>query len=87
VVAGGAAHVFQVVVLAAHAQTLLGGGGTNVVALFLSQEEPLELDHTRVGEEQGRVVLGGQRRGFHLGVAVLLEVFEEPLADFIGFHR
>ena len=36
VVAGGAAHIFQVVVLAAHAQALLGRGGPFAVPLFLA---------------------------------------------------
>ena len=53
VVARGAAHVFEVVVLAGHAQALLRGGHARHVAHFFAQEELLELHHARVGEEQG----------------------------------
>ena len=75
VVARGAAHVVEVVVLAAHAQALLGRGGTHVVAFFLSAENFLELHHARVGEQQGRVVAGDQGRGGDFGVPVFFEVF------------
>ena len=88
VVAGGAAHVVEVVVLAAHAQAFLGGGGAHVVAFFLPAENFLELHHARVGEQQGRVVAGNQRRGGDFGVAVFLEVVQKAASDFIGCqHR
>ena len=58
VVARGAAHVVEVVVLAAHAQALLGRGGTHVVAFFLSAENFLEctmpaLVNSRDGSSRG----------------------------------
>ena len=60
--------------LAAGAHALLRGGGPRVVALLAAQEDVLELVHPRVGEEQGRVVLGHERRALHHAVAALLEV-------------
>jgi hypothetical protein len=55
-VAAGIADIFEIVVLAAGADALLGGGGAEVVALFLAEENFLELVHPGVGEEQGGVV-------------------------------
>ena len=55
------AHVFKVVVLPASADTLLGGHGAVVGALFLTQKDVLELNHARVREHEGRVIAGDQR--------------------------
>ncbi|KAF5038086.1 hypothetical protein DSECCO2_557960 [anaerobic digester metagenome] len=87
VVARGAAHVFEVVVLAAHAQALLRGGGPHVAALFLPQENLLELLHPRVGEQQRGVVLGHEGRRAHDLVALRLEEFKEPAPDFVGGYH
>ncbi len=84
VVPRGEAHVLEVVVLAAGAHALLGGGGAGVVALLPPGEDVLELDHARVGEEQGRVVLGDEGGGGDAAVAALLEEAEEGLADLGG---
>ncbi len=87
-VARRAAHVVEVVVLAAHAQALLGGGGAFVIAFFLSAEDLLELDHARVGEQEGRIVAGDERRRGDFGVSVFLEIVQKAAADFIGCqHR
>ena len=65
VVAGGVAHVLEVVVFAARAHAALAGGGAHVVALVTAEEAVLELHHAGVGEEQRRVVArheaGGRR--------------------------
>ena len=61
VVAGGEADVLEVVVLAAGAHALLGGGGAHVVAALLAQEDVLELHHAGVGEEQGRIAARHER--------------------------
>ncbi len=88
VVAGRAPDVFQVVVLAAGADALLGRGGPHVVALLPSQEEVLELVHPGVGEEQGGVVVRDQGRGRNDGVAVLFEIVQKTLADLVtGDHE
>jgi hypothetical protein len=49
----GEADIFQIVVLAASADTFLAGGGTVVIALLEAEENVLELVHAGVGEEQG----------------------------------
>ena len=56
--AGGVAHVLQIVVLAAGAHAALGRGGAPVGALLAAQEHVLELHHAGVGEQQGGVVGG-----------------------------
>ena len=88
VVAGGAAHVLKVVVLAAHAEALLGGGGAVVGTLLLPEVHLLELHHAGVGEHQRGVVLGNEGGGRLDGVAVLAEILKEFMADlFSGKHR
>ena len=84
VVAGGHAHVLEVVVLAAGAHALLRGGGARVVPLLPPEEDVLELVHPRVREEEGGVVLGHERRALHHAVPPLLEVPEERAADLVG---
>ena len=79
------AHVFEVVVLAARADALLGVHGTRVAALPASEEHVLELVHARVGEEQRRVVVRNDGARRRKGVACLLnEEVDEGLADFGG---
>ena len=56
VVARGVADVLEVVVLAAGAHAALRGRRAHVGPLLLAEEDVLELDHARVGEEQRRVV-------------------------------
>ena len=87
VVAGGLAHVLEVVVLAAGPDALLGGGRAGVVAPLPSQEDVLELVHAGVGEEQGRVALGHQGGAAHHAVPPLLEVLQERAADLVGRHH
>ncbi len=77
VVAGGAADVFQVVVLAAHAQAFLGRGGAGVAGLVLAQEHLLELHHAGVGEKERGVFARHQRRGRHDLMALGREIFQK----------
>ena len=87
VVVGVPAHRFQVVVLAADAQALLGTGGALERGPLDSKEDVLELDHARVGEQQGRVLLRHQRRALHHRVGLVLEEVEEAVANlFSGRH-
>ncbi len=73
-------HVLQVVVLATSTHTALGAGGTGVIPGFTTQKHVLELVHPRVGEQQGGVVMGHQRGGWHLGVPLAGKVVQEGLA-------
>ncbi len=79
------ADVFEVVVLAAGADALLGVGRPAVVAAAGAEEESLELVHARVGEQQRGVVVRHDRRGGHERVAVLLdEEVDELLANLLA---
>ena len=87
VVVGVPAHRLQVVVLAADAQALLGAGGALERWPLHPQEDVLELDHPRVGEEQGGVLLRHQRRALNHRVGLVLEEVEEAVANrFAGRH-
>ena len=87
VVAGGVAHVLEVVVLAAGAHAALAGGGAHVVALVAAQEAVLELHHAGVGEQQRRVVARHEAGGRDHGVAALAEKFEEGATDVRRAHE
>src|SRR5262249_6241469 len=78
--------VLEVVVLAPRAHALLAGRGAHVRAALVPQEHGLELHHARVGEEQGRIVAGYERRGAHAGVAVALEELQKRLAELGAGH-
>lgn len=86
-VAGGVAHVLEVVVLAAGAHAALRRRGALVGARFLAGEYVLELHHTRVGKEQRGVVGRHQGRRRNDRVALGLEELQELLANLRGFHR
>ena len=87
VVVGVEADVFEVVVLTAGADALLGVGGAagGVRALRLAEEDRDELVHPSVGEEQ---VGGVRHQARRLDDRVLLrfEEIEEGLADLGGGH-
>jgi len=82
VMARRAPDVFEIVVLARYAQALLGSRRPHVVAGFQSQEGVLERDHPRVGEQEGRIALGNQRRARDDLVLFRFEKAQERLADF-----
>src|SRR5262245_2210713 len=86
VVARGVAHVLEVVMLAARAHAALGGGRARVRPLVLAEEHVLELHHPGVGEEQGRIVRGNERRRGHDRVAALGKEFHEPPANLVRLH-
>jgi hypothetical protein len=77
-----AADLFEVVVLAGHAQAALVVGRADVAALLAAGQDVLELDHPGVGEEQ-RLVAGRHERGArHLGVTALGEELDVAAAHF-----
>ena len=85
VVIGVLANILEIVVLAAGANALLRVDGAGVVALAPAKEDILELVHARVGEQQGRVIVGNDGARRCKGVAGLLdEEVDEGLADFGG---
>ena len=86
VMLGRPADGLEVVVLAAHAHALLDRGRPGVAAFLEAQEDVLELVHPGVGEQDGGVVLGQERRAAHDLVAPVGEVLEEGLANALGLH-
>ena len=62
VMAGGISDVFQIVVFAAGPKAALYGHGPRVGTRLPAQKNVLELDHTGVGEQQGRIVVRHQGR-------------------------
>ena len=89
VVVGVLADVVEVVVLAARADALLGVGGAlelreRALRVGGAQEAGLELVHSRVGEEEGWVIVGDHGRGRHDGVLLALEEIQEGLPDPLG---
>ena len=86
VVAAGVADVFEIVVFAAGADALLGGGGAGVIARFETLENLLELIHAGVGEEQSGVVGGQEGTAAHDAMAAGVEEVEETLTDIVAGH-
>src|SRR5215469_13743873 len=76
------AHVFEVVVLAPCAHTLLRRGGARVVALLEAEEDVFELVHAGVGEEQRGVFYRHHRGGVDDLVSFLLEEAQKHRTDF-----
>jgi hypothetical protein len=86
VVAGGAADVLQVVVLAPGADALLRGCGPGVAPAFEAEEDVLELDHPGVREEEGGIFPGDERRAADDLVFAALEVAQKFLPYLASGH-
>ena len=84
--AGGVAHVFQVVVLAAGPQAALGSYRAPVGPGFAAEKHILELDHAGIGEQQGRIIAGHKRTARHDPVTAAGKVVEKALAYFGAVH-
>jgi len=54
--ARGVSYVFQVVVFAAGAHAALRTGSTLIRSGFIAEEDILELNHARIGKQQGWIV-------------------------------
>src|ERR1043166_1356518 len=79
--------IFQVVVLAAGAYTLLGRGRSHIVSFLQAQKNILELVHPRIGEEESRIAMRHQRRTTHPAMSLGLKELQKPLADFVAGHH
>ena len=77
VMPGRVADVLEVVVLAAGPHAALRTRRADVVALFLAEEQILELHHAGIGEQQRRVVARHQRTGGDLRMPARGEEIEE----------
>ena len=86
VVAARVADVFEIVVLAAGANALLGSRGAGIIAFLNAEKNVLELVHAGVGKQQRRIVGGNQGRGMHNAVVPRGKVIEELLANFVTGH-
>ena len=86
VVVGVVAHLFEVVVFAAHPQTLLRVGYPMPLCRLVAQENILKLVHPGIGEHQRGVILDHHRSRRHNLVLLFAEKVEEDLADFVRVH-
>ena len=76
-------HIFEVVVLACHAHTLLRVDGAGVGFFVGTDKDVLKLNHARIGEEKRRISAGNERHRRHGGMSVFDEEVNESLADFV----
>ena len=84
VVPRGVPDLLEIVVLAAGAHALLRGRRPPAeLGLLQSEKHALELHHPRVREQQRRIVRGHQRGAGADGMALALEIAEEPAADVV----
>jgi hypothetical protein len=58
--ASSVTDVFQVIVFTAGSDTALRGYSAYIVTMFLAHKDTFELVHTRIGKEQGWVIMGDQ---------------------------
>ncbi len=81
VVVGVHPHFFEVVVLAADAQALLGVRDARILDRLVPQKQILERIHPSIDEHEGGIVLHHHRRRRHNGVVLLLEKVQKCLAN------
>ena len=77
-------YFLQVVVLSAHAQTLLSIGSATWLWVTCSQYNILPLVHTCIGEHQCRVVFNHHRGRGHDSVLFLLEKLLKRFANLVS---
>ena len=83
----GMANLLEVVVFASGSHALLRRrGAAAMLGILLREEDPLELDHSRVGEEERGVVARDQRRAGKDGMTMPFEEGEESLTDLGSAH-
>ena len=82
---GVASNIFKIVVLATSANALLRVNGAFVIARATTKKHILELIHTRVGEEQGWIVVRHNRTRRHNGVTgMLCEIIQKCFSNVGG---
>ena len=87
VVVGVVSHLFEVVVLTAHAQAFLRVGHATAFGFGMSEDDVLELVHPGVGKHQCRVVLDYHRSRGDDEVSVLLKEALIGFAYFVCCHH
>ena len=87
VMTGGIAHILQIIVFAAGPYATLGAGRAGIAALVPPQKHILELDHARIGEQQGRIVQGHEGTACHHLMAMVGKIVQKGFTNFgAGFH-
>ncbi len=85
--AASVADVIEIVMLATGAHAFLRRCGARVIAFFLAQENVLELVHSRVGEQQRRIVSGHQRRASDDAMTAGSKIVQEFLTNVGPCHE
>jgi hypothetical protein len=67
--------------------TFLGTAGPQVIPLFQTEKDVLELVHPGVGKEEGRIVSRDQVGTFNNRVASFLKKVEKSRPDFLACHE
>ena len=83
VVAGGVAHVVEVVVLAPGAHAFLRGRGAFVIAMLQPSEHVFELHHARIGKHKGRVIARHKGGAVHHLVPISFEIVKKSGANIV----
>ena len=84
---GVVSHLFEVVVLTTHAQTFLRVCHASAFRFCVSEDNVLELIHTRIGEHEGGVVFNHHWSGGNDEVSVLLKETLVRFAYFVCSHH
>src|SRR5262249_9691273 len=79
-------NVVQIVMLTARPNALLAAGCRVVGTLLAAEKHILELVHSRIGEEQCRILSRNQRRTFDDCMATVRKELEESPANVIAVH-
>ena len=80
-------YLFEVVVLAAHTEALLGVGTASRLRFASTENDVFPLVHTSIGEHQRWVILDYHRCTWYDGVSFRLEELFERVADFVSCHH
>ena len=89
VMPGGITDILEIVVLSTCPHAALRRSRRGVIALFIAEEDVLELHHAGIGKQQCRVIARHERGTRDDLVAVLAKKVQERLAELVarhGFH-
>ncbi len=82
----GVAHVIQVIVLSACADASLTARSSGVATILSQREGFLELDHTRIREQQSRIIVWNERGRLDDGVPLTGKIVEIGLTNLVAVH-
>src|SRR5579871_522764 len=84
----GEPYILQIVVLPARPNALLRSSRPRIIPLLQPEKDIFELIHSRVGEQQRRIVGRDERRRMHFLVSLVHKEVQEFSADFrTGRHE